>query len=129
MDKSDFSKARVGDRVYSPFGPECPIGGTNGKVISVWGDNTIEVMFDNQVEKGFWRTGCYHDKDSAPSCFHCRPAIDIPPPPKWTKKVKIEVRPFKFGNHVGFSLDATLEEDESFYCGPVQTIEVEVDDD
>ena len=127
MNKSDFSKARVGDKVWSPFGPECAEGGTNGKIISVWGDNSIVVVFDNGKEISFLRTGGHFMWDSFPSCFHCRPHIEIPPPPRRTKWVEVEVGPYL---HQGvIKLQNTPFSMCVIPCGLPQTVKVEVYDE
>lgn len=130
MNKSDFSRSRVGDRVWSPFGPECEVGGTNGKVISVWGDNTLSVIFDSGKEMSFWRDGICCKADSFPTLFHCRPKVEIPPPPRRTKWVNVKVMPYGGNRFVaGIIVDPTMPPILSTDIGPVQVIEVEVYDD
>lgn len=128
--KSDFSRSRIGDRVWSPFGPECEVGGTNAKVKTIL-NTGIEVVCDNLVPTWlFYTDGMLHWFDSSPTLFHCRPAIDIPPPPKRTKKVKVEVQPYgENGVVAGLIVDPTRPPVLSTSIGPLQSIEVEVYDD
>ena len=126
MNKSDFSKAQAGDRVWSPFGPECEVGGTNGVIRKVYSEG-VSTDFNDGSVYFFTLKGIYHRGiDSFPSLFWCRPAIEIPPPPKRTKWVEVKGKPYEgtYGIAIGVG-DAG----EEFYCGPVQTIEIEVYDE
>ena len=131
--KSDFSKARVGDRVWSPFGPECAEGETNGEIVKLdatWDGFTVET--DDLVRRHFWRNGFYCRNDSFPSLFWARPKIEIPPPPKRMKQVIVEVRPYRERMTGSYNMTSNSEDYPSFrqlWCGPIQTIEVEVDDE
>jgi len=125
MNKSVFSRARVGDRVWSPFGPDCEVRGTNAVVRNEQSGNTVPVLLDCGKNLAYWLDGRYQDTDSFPSLFWSRPAIEIPPPPpKRMKKVEVEVRPWR-DIHGRIIL---LSSDDMRYlnCGPVQTIKVEV---
>jgi len=124
--KSDFSRSRIGDRVWSPFGPECAEGGTNGKVVRHH-ENTLNVVFDNGRQEYFWDTGLQNAKHSFPSLFWCRPAIEIPPPPRRTKWVEIEVSTYKSKGEFRVGNYSLLGADDN--CGPIQTIKVEVYDE
>ena len=125
--KSDFTRARVGDKVWSPFGPECAEGGTNGEIRKVYPEG-VSTVFNNDSVYFFTLKGIYHRNiDSFPTLFHARPTIEIPPPPKRMKWVEVEVRPWRdvHGRIILLSSDET----RYLNCGPAQTIEVEVYDD
>ena len=131
MNKSDFSKIRKGDRVYSIHGPECEIGGTNAIVENDCGDGFITVQLDGGKVKVYWPTGHVNYTDSFPSLFWSRPTIEIPPPPRRKKWVTVEVRPFITSQKDVYLVTINNDFIPSFgnVYGPVQTIEVEVYDE
>jgi len=125
MNKSDFSRSRKGDRVYSIRGPECEVGGTNAMISSDWGDRSIGVKLDSGRVEIYRHTGCLLDTDSFPSLFWFRPHIEIPSPPRRTKWVEIEVRPYRLENGKYQVPTDTV----GMRSGPIQIIKVEVYDE
>ena len=59
------------------------------------------------------------------SAFWSDPGIVAPPKPKRMKKVKVEVRPYQLGDN---DYHLAVPTSRWCFCGPAQTIEVEVED-
>lgn len=77
--------------------------------------------------------GKFYNTDFHQSAFWSDPGIVTPPRPKRMKKVKVEVRPYKLSDIGALCLitrpsaNGTLS-DGSEWLGPVQTIDIEVED-
>jgi len=83
----NFSKARVGDRVFCAFGPDVKIGETNATILEIdRKDYPIGIQTDRGDYYQFTNDGLYFTGSSMPSLFWSKPEYTDPPMPK--RKVK-----------------------------------------
>lgn len=112
--QATFANAQVGDRVWSPFGQECLVGETNGRVATNGlaqedPKRNLTVIFDNGRTNYFSMNGLNDWRDSAPSLFWSRPEIIAPEQLK--KKVKMKIERWVVLSKEGFSWSFSSKED------------------
>lgn len=121
---SDFSTVKVGDRLwlrdnlYEGWVTVKAVYPTNFRV------------FVNSYEAWVSKDGKWAD-DGPQIIFYSKVEIFPPPRPKRMKKVKVVVRPYRYEGKIYFKSGEDLmphAEDESLFCGPVQPIEIEVEE-
>lgn len=119
---NDFSKVKVGDRLWVVVVGWCT-------VTDVRSSPTYPITLSN---------GCTYTINGrqymeGPQClFWSEPEVIAPEKPRRMKKVKVEVRPYRERMTGSYNVTTHPEDYPSFrqlFCGSVQTIEVEVDDD
>lgn len=118
MSEQYFQGIRVGDKIWT-----IQEGWTEVENINKEGD-TYQIETTNE---DYTIEGKYLEEDQHQSAFWSDPGIVAPPRPKRMKKVTIEVRPYWYKGMLW--LDYTkLPASHDDYCGPVQTITVEVEE-
>ena len=118
-----FDRAKVGNRVWN-------LRHGWGTITEIE-DKRIEVNLDNdylQIEH-FLFDGRIKSTDLNPSWFWNEIPITTPEKPKTTYVVKVEVRPFKLSTgHIFLDI---LDKSSSYldWCGPIQYVDVEINDE
>ena len=84
----DFSKARLGDRVFD-------ILEGDGEIIFI-GEDFIQAKFNNGALGSYGFDGKYDPKEVLSSLYWSKPEISDPPPPKRMKKVVGWVNIYKY---------------------------------
>lgn len=95
---NDFSKAKVGDKLWSLQGGPC-------KVVSCVGISAypIRVMYVNGKEDYYTANGRYLEKESYQSLFWSKPEIIAPEKPVKMKEVAVEGYAYSNKNGISFS--------------------------
>lgn len=82
-----FKNAKVGDRIWTPFGIDVKEGETNGEIIDIimktedCNYRVLIVTSINGIIKSFNQDGKNFNTDSFPTLFWCKPKIEIPSKP------------------------------------------------